>query len=246
MRASKIEFRLRMVIQIVIVFVGFWSPWIGALDLSRRVSTLEWLALEISRAGITGFTYSAPIVIIAGTLFALAGAVFRVWGAAYLGYGVVHHAQMQAGGLMAAGPYRYVRNPLYLGGWCMMIGVCLLMPPTGALFTMILITVFYLRLILGEEAFLAAGLGEPYHEYLHAVPRLTPRLGSKLPRATVQPRWLIAIVTELNAIGIFLTIAFLSWTYNNLLMIKAIVIFFGVSLVVRAFMPRGDTTPKAA
>lgn len=244
MRASKIEFRLRMVIQIVIVFIGFWAPWIGALDLSRRVSTLEWLALEISRMGLASFTYAAPIVIVAGALFTLAGAVFRVWGAAYLGYDTVHHAQMQAGGVMAAGPYRYVRNPLYLGAWCMMIGVCLLMPPSGALFTMVLVTIFYLRLIFGEEAFLAAQLGEPYRDYLRAVPRLFPRLRSGLPRATVQPRWPIAFLTELNAIGIFVTIAFLSWTYNNLLMIKAILICFGISLLVRAFMPRGDATPK--
>src|SRR5271166_148506 len=132
MKASAIEFRFRMVIQIVIVFLGFWAPWLGAFDLGRRVSTLEWLALEISRLGLVSFTAATPIVIVLGALAAAVGAVLRVWGAAYLGYCIVHHGQMQGGGVMAAGPYRYMRNPLYVGGWFMMIAISLLMPPSGA------------------------------------------------------------------------------------------------------------------
>ncbi len=246
MRASSIEFRLRMLIQIVIVFLGFWAPWIGALDLGRRVSTLEWLPLEISRLGIVSFTLASPLVIVAGALAAAAGAVLRVWGAAYLGFDVVHHGQMQAGAVMAVGPYRYVRNPLYLGGWFMMVAVSLLMPPTGALFTMILITVFYLRLILAEEAFLASQLGEGYREYLRAVPRLIPRLRSTLTRAAARPHWTVAVITEVSAIGIFVALAFFSWSYDNLLMIKVILISFGISLIVRALLLRKDGEVRAA
>ena len=64
MRASAIEFRLRMVIQIVIVFLGFWAPWVGPFDWARRISTLEWLPLEASRLGLASFTVAAPIVIV--------------------------------------------------------------------------------------------------------------------------------------------------------------------------------------
>ena len=95
MKASAIEFRLRMWIQIVILFLGFWAPWIGMHDLSRRISTIEWLALEISRMGLVSFTTATPIVIVCGAIAALIGAVLRVWGVAYLGYGVVHHGDMQ-------------------------------------------------------------------------------------------------------------------------------------------------------
>ncbi|MGA9062673.1 MAG: isoprenylcysteine carboxylmethyltransferase family protein [Terracidiphilus sp.] len=246
MKASALEFRFRMVIQVVIVVLGFWAPWLGVRDLGQRVATLEWLALEASRMGIASFARATPVVIVLGALVALAGAVLRVWGAAYLGYSTVHHGQMQGGAVMAVGPYRYVRNPLYLGGWCMMAAVSLLMPPSGALFTMVLLTIFYLRLILGEEAFLAAELGEPYRDYLRAVPRLMPRLRSSLPRSAAQPNWLIALLTEIMPMGIFIALAFLSWTYNNLLMIKAVVISFGISLVVRAFMPRRGTKAGSA
>jgi protein-S-isoprenylcysteine O-methyltransferase Ste14 len=246
MQATAIEFRLRMLIQVAIVALGFWAPWIGAFDLGRRISTLEWLALEISRAGLLSFTAATPVVILLGSLTAALGAVFRVWGAAYLGYATVHHGAMQAGSVMAAGPYCYVRNPLYIGGWFMMAAISLLMPPTGALFTLTLVTIFYLRLILGEEAFLAAQLGEPYRAYLRAVPRLFPRLRPTLLRADAQPHWLIAVLTEINPIGIFFTLAVLSWRYDNLLMIKSVLVSFGLSLVIRALMPREQRTPKTA
>jgi protein-S-isoprenylcysteine O-methyltransferase Ste14 len=236
MKASGIEFRLRMLIQVIIVSIGVWAPWVRPWDFARRISTLEWLALEISRTGLSSFTVSTPIVIILGALVAAVGAVLRVWGAAYLGYGIVHHGEMQAGAVMAAGPYRYVRNPLYLGGWCMMAAISLLLTPSGALFILVLIGFFYLRLILGEEAFLAAQLGEPYRQYLRAVPRLLPRLQAGFPPAAARPHWLTALLTEIMPIGVFVTLAFVSWTYDNRAMLWGILISFVASLVVRGLM----------
>jgi protein-S-isoprenylcysteine O-methyltransferase Ste14 len=246
MRASAIEFRLRMLIMVVLVALGFWAPWIEWLDLGRRIPLLEWLALEASRTGLLRFTYATPGVIGVATLLAAMGAVLRVWGAAYLGYDTVHHGAMQSGAVMADGPYRFVRNPLYLGGWCMMAAMAFLMPPTGALVALPLLTLFLLRLILGEEAFLTEKLGEPYRAYLRAVPRLIPRLRGSLPAAGHKANWGIALLTELNPIGIFLMYAVLSWRYDYELMLKAVLICFGVSLVVRAVMPRGDANPDPA
>lgn len=251
MRATTIEFRLRMLIMVTIVVLGFWAPWIeylnnGVGDLGKRISVLEWLALELSRSGLMSFAYATPLVIVLGSLTAAVGMVFRIWGAAYLGYGTVHNKDMQAGTVMADGPYRFVRNPLYIGGWFMMAAMAFLMPPTGALFVMPLITIFFLRLILGEEAFLTNKLGDSYREYLRAVPRLIPRLRGSLAAAGNKPHWLTAVITELNPIGIFITVAVLSWWYDNELMLKGILISLGASLVVRALMPRGETATDAA
>ncbi len=225
-----------MWIQIVIIFVGFWAPWLGPFNWGRRISTLAWLAVELSRLGIMSFRVAAPVVIVMGALVAAIGMVLRVWGTAYLGYGVVHHGEMQGGAVMAAGPFRYVRNPLYLGGWFMMLAVCLLMTPSGALFTLVLMTVHFLRLILGEEAFLSAQLGEPYREYLRAVPRLAPRLRSGLPVVEAHPHWPNAVLTELNPIGIFIAFAFLSWSFDKWLMLQFILATFVLSMVVRGLM----------
>ena len=234
MRASNFEFRMRGLILTLIVILGFWSPWIQALDLGKRVSLLEWLALQIGRADLLRFTYATPVVIVTGALLAAVGMVLRIAGTAYLGYGIVHDSKMQGPALVNSGPYRYVRNPLYVGGWCMTAAMSLLMPPSGALVCMIVTTTFYLRLIFMEEHFLDAQLGATYGQYRRHVPRLFPRLRSSLPRGNVHPRWMVAASTEIISIGVFITLAGLAWTYDNLLMIKAILVSFGLSLVAQA------------
>jgi protein-S-isoprenylcysteine O-methyltransferase Ste14 len=145
---------------------------------------------------------------------------------------------MQAGEVMADGPYRHVRNPLYLGLWCVFAALGFLMPPSGALVTMALLTVFLSRLIIGEEAFLTAQLGQPYRNYLSAVPRLIPRLRTNLSRTGRKPQWLRGVLAEITPIGVFIALAFVSWSYNWMLMARVIIVSFGISVVVRALMPR--------
>ena len=236
MKASALEFRLRMIIQLVIVILGFWAPWqsIGARGLSPGISTLEWLALKLFHTGLMSFSTAARAVIVAGALAAGAGAWLRIWGAASLGYATVHHGDMQGGALVAAGPYRYVRNPLYLGGWLMYLAMALIMPPSGAIVALILITVFFLRLILGEEAFLSAKLGEPYRQYLAKVPRLLPSLCPCLPPADSMLLWVVAVLSEIFPIGLFFTMAVLAWRFDRLLMVQGVIVSFGLSLVMRA------------
>lgn len=248
MRATALEFRLRVVIMAAIIALGFWAPWIEAWDFGRRVSLLEWLALECSRTGFLRFTNATVIVIALASAIAAVAAILRVWGTAYLGAGVVNHVEMKAGALLADGPYRFVRNPLYLGTWGMIATVCFVMPPTGALFTMVLLTVFLLRLILGEEAFLGARLGEAYARYKRATPRLFPRLRGSLPASDRRAHWLRSMVSETNSIGIFLIFGILSWRYDNRLMLRAILINFGLSLVLRAFTvgAKGESQPAHA
>jgi len=246
MRASAIEFRLRMLINAVIVVLGLWAPWIGTWGIGRRTSLLEWLALELSRARLLSFTLATPLVIVIAALFAAVAMVLRVWGSAYLSPATVINPQMLAQGVMADGPYRYVRNPLYLGVWFMIGAMSFIMPVTGALVAMILLTVFLMRLILGEEVFLAGRLGESYQAYLQAVPRIVPRLRTNLPASGSRPRWGLAVLSELTPIGIFFTLALLSWRYDIQLMLRAILVSFGLSLVVRAFVPgiRRETDPS--
>ncbi|HTB97487.1 MAG TPA: isoprenylcysteine carboxylmethyltransferase family protein [Terracidiphilus sp.] len=244
MGASALEFRLRLAINVVIIVLGFWSPWIEQWGVGRRISLLEWLALELSRTGIASFTVATPIVIVVGSLIAALGAFLRVWGTAYLGSATMLHPQMQAGAVMAAGPYRYVRNPLYLGTWFMVAAMAFIMPPTGALLTMVLVTIFQLRLIFGEEPFLLTQLGDSYRAYLRAVPRLVPRLRTNVPRSDAKPHWGLAALSEITPIGVFVTLACLSWSYNHWLMLKGIVVAFGLSLLLRAFLPQQQSTPQ--
>ena len=236
MRASEFEFRLRIVIIAAIFILGFWAPWIGEGELGRRISLLDWLALEASRFGVLRFTFAIPILIVAGALFSLVGAVLRVWGTSYLGYATVQNAKMQAGWLLADGPYRFMRNPLYVGSWFTMAAIALVMPLSGALFAIVLLSAFYLRLTLGEEVFLSATLGPAYRDYLISVPRFLPRLRGSLPSAGNKPDWLTAVFSELFPIGVCFTMAVLSWRYDHQLMLEGVFWSFVASFLARGLM----------
>jgi len=239
MGTSRIEFRLRMLINAAIIVLGFWAPWIEAWGLGRRMTLLEWLALELGRTGLVRFTAAVPLVIVVSAVIAAAGAWLRVWGTAYLGTGTVNSLEMKAGGVVADGPYRYVRNPLYIGLWLMVAAMAFMMPVTGAVFALVLISVFLMRLILGEEAFLKAQIGENYKLYRRAVPRLVPRVRSGLGTGGRRPQWVRALLAELTPIGVLVALAFFSWSYDSRMVGRTILIFFGASLIVRALMPSG-------
>jgi len=227
------EFRLRMPINAAIIILGFWSPWIEAWGIGRRISLIEWLALELSRSGTMSFSVATTVLVIVAALFAVACALFRVWGTAYLGPTTVNSVTMVAGN-MAGGPYRYVRNPLYIGLWFMVAAMAFLMPVTGSLFAIVLITIVIVRLTLGEETFLKTELGESYAAYLHAVPRFVPRLRGAPAPTGARPHWLRAALAELTPIGIVVAIAVFSRNYDLALAGRIILIAFGASLVARA------------
>lgn len=237
MGSSALEFRLRMLINAIIIVLGFWAPWIEAWKIGRRISLVEWLSLELSRTGAISFGACTTVVIIVAALLAALSALFRIWGSAYLGPSTVSHANMIAGEVMADGPYRYVRNPLYIGLWFMVAAMAFLMPVTGALLAIVLVTIFAMRLTLGEEAFLKQKLGEPYVAYLRAVPRFLPRLRGAPPPSGAKPHWLRAVLTELTPIGILVAIAVYSRSYDLLIAGRTLLVFFGASLIVRALVP---------
>lgn len=246
MRATNLEFRLRMWIMIGLIFAGFWAPWSTALGLEHKTTALGWLALELARTGWLPFSSAAPAVLVAGALAAGLGAWLRVWGASYLGYTTVHHRALQSSAVVADGPYRFLRNPLYVGGWFMVLALCLLMPAAGAPFSLVLMSVFFLRLTLAEEAFLTTRQGETYLRYQAAVPRFIPRRGKALPAAGHSPNWLTGTITEINPIGVFFAYAFLSWNYDVQLMLKAIVVSFGLAMVLRGIFVNRSSSFKAS
>ena len=246
MKASAVLFRFRLPINAAIVILGFWAPWIQLWRIGSHISLLEGLALELSRLGLLRFTVATPVVIVCGAIIAAIGAVLRIWASAWLGHGIVLSGQMQSVSLMADGPYRYVRNPLYLGIFCVFAALALLMPPTGALFALVGTTAFQLYLIFAEEEFLTAQVGEPYRAYLRAVPRLFPRLRTTLAPTSNKPSWLLAVLSEIVPIGVFVTLGFLSWTYDESLMGRAILITLGISLIVRALLPGLRPAPSSS
>jgi protein-S-isoprenylcysteine O-methyltransferase Ste14 len=237
MKATPLEFRFRFFILAAIYVLGFAAPWAYWLHLDS-IRTWQLLAAWPARSGWISFSTATIMVLLLGIVWALKGACLRTWGTAYLSPSIVQDRAMHAEGLVAAGPYRYVRNPLYLGNFIHTLALALLMPPSGAIFCILAIGIFQLRLIAAEEAFLTAKLGEPYLAYCAKVPRLFPALTPRLPASTMQPKWPTAFLGEIYMWGVVVTFTILGWRYNSILLIKGVLISLGLSLIVRAFLPR--------
>jgi hypothetical protein len=115
--------------------------------------------------------------------------LIRTWGTAYLKNEVVRDDVVRADSVVADGPYRYVRNPLYLGSLMMAVGLAPMAPPIGCVVLVGGMAFFFLRLIGREEAFLLEKQGDAYRAYIERVPRLWPALRPRLPAGGTQPRW---------------------------------------------------------
>jgi len=124
--------------------------------------------------------FFVPVAILLSEPYRYAGAAlialslgFGFW-AVYLfrkaDTGVVPFTPVKA--LVAHGPYRFTRNPMYLAMAGLLLGTGVLF---GSLAPLIVIPVFIAliewRFILAEEAMLAAELGEAYLEYKARVRR---------------------------------------------------------------------------
>jgi protein-S-isoprenylcysteine O-methyltransferase Ste14 len=77
---------------------------------------------------------------------------------------------------VAAGPYQFVRNPMYIGGFTVLLGFGLYQQsPTILAFTLPWLLCAHLFVILYEEPRLRATFGTPYEAYCHSVRRWLPR-----------------------------------------------------------------------
>jgi protein-S-isoprenylcysteine O-methyltransferase Ste14 len=238
LKATAPEFRFRFLICIAIYVLGFTAPWNHLLHLDA--GRTAWLSLAAWPAHNQWLTFSAATValIVLAILLALAAAFLRTWASACLGPAIVKAHTMQGDTVVAAGPFRYLRNPLYLGTFIHTFALALLMPPTGAIFCILAIALFQLRLIAAEEAFLTAKLGDPYRAYCSRVPRLFPALTPQVPASTTPAKWPAAFLAEIYMWGVVVSFAILGWRYNAFLIIQGIIVSLGLSLVTRAFISK--------
>jgi protein-S-isoprenylcysteine O-methyltransferase Ste14 len=240
-----LEFRLRYLVHGAIYVLGFTAPWNyllnqGASSAEFWSGKAMWLpaALEIERAGWMSLTEASDLLLGLGIFFALAGAGLRTWGAAYLGTAVVKDAGMHGDALVADGPYRHLRNPLYVGTFLHTFALALLMPVSGAMFAVIAIGAEQLRLIGGEEAFLKGKLGQRYLDYKARVPSLWPALRARVAASGARPAWGMAVLGEVYFWGVAVAFASVGMRYNALLVTQGVLVALGVGLVARAFVPR--------
>jgi len=162
------------------------SGIVVARVLHSHIALLQPLSLRIS----------IRAVFLVGALIVALGAMIRAWGTAYLRADVVHDSTVRSERLVADGPFRYSRNPLYLGLLIGVFGAGVLVSRLGWIVQMVLAVMFCYRLIFREEAELSRVQGENFLAYCRTVPRLLPALKPRVSASGARPHWHEAFVTQ--------------------------------------------------
>ncbi len=132
-----------------------------------------------------------PVLVIAielglrhGTLpFVAWGTPLLLWG--YLQFRLVGGYRSRTGGggpglavppdcIVESGPYRYLRNPMYLGHLIFMAGLAITFQSIAALALLAFHMVWFHRRVLEDEKHLEARFGRPYLDYKSRVKRWIP------------------------------------------------------------------------
>jgi protein-S-isoprenylcysteine O-methyltransferase Ste14 len=186
-RATDREFRHRFWLITAVFVVGFAC---SVLDRRSGAEALvRWL-------GVPAEPW-VRAVLGAGALLTLIAAWLRTWASAYLRTTVVKDGSIHTDRLVADGPYRYVRNPLYLGTLLLAVSFGLLASPTGFVVMVGGMLLVVLRLVGREEAELVRAQGERYAVYRRAVPSLLPARRARVPASGARPAWRQAVIGEL-------------------------------------------------
>ena len=143
---------------------------------------------------------------VAGIALVVVGEVLRLLAVRHIG-AVSRTRTDRLGPLVASGPFRWVRNPLYLGNIALWLGLTLTAGlPWLAVPITLLLAFEYHAIVRWEEQLLVARLGEPYRRYLEMVPRWMPRPPSTTAATTDAPfTWRATLFSErgtLIAIGV--------------------------------------------
>ena len=142
-----------------IVVPGLGGVWVPAWILARHGGT------------VTPVGWAAVLVIAAGAALY----VWCVWNFATVGRGTPGPWDAPSR-VVAAGPYRWVRNPIYLAALLVVLGEAwLFLSPWLLAYAGIMAVFFHLFVTGYEERVLRRRFGGAYLEYRNSVPRWIPR-----------------------------------------------------------------------
>ena len=107
-----------------------------------------------------------------GTLLIVGGLALAMWGVGVLG---VHATSGLRDSLVESGPYRFTRNPQYVGDLVLLLGWGILANSLRTWVLCILAMAWFTIAPFTEEPWLRKHYGEAYDAYCRRVPRLFGR-----------------------------------------------------------------------
>lgn len=139
-----------------------------------------WWLVALMRPLDVRFGFSIPVWLrIPGIIVASFGALIALWCiSAFAFFGKGTPAPFDAPReFVAVGPYKYVRNPMYLGAVAVIIGAGLIMQSPSALGVAIFFVLLaHIFVLVYEEPTLEHKFGNSYLEYKTRIHRWLPRL----------------------------------------------------------------------
>jgi protein-S-isoprenylcysteine O-methyltransferase Ste14 len=203
----------------LIYLVGFWLgyalfPEHAALRLPSFLLIHDWLRVP------------PRTILWVATALSFAGFFLRFWGSAYLTAEVVWSPDALQGRLLVAGPFRFVRNPLYVGNILVAVAIGSLAPPVGWAIVVVGNVWFSWLLASHEATGMREAYGEVYERYRAAVPALLPRLRPAQVEGSVRtsPSWLAGLKSEALMMSFAIAMAVYTATLN-------LSVFWGIVLL---------------
>jgi protein-S-isoprenylcysteine O-methyltransferase Ste14 len=163
----QIEFEGRIFISFgIVVLIAGLSFWSSANATNTLVLLGNWIGLTPQMSIRAGYLFIAGI---------MAGAtLLRMWAGSVLTSDRMMAFKIRKDRLATNGPYRWIRNPIYLADLTAFCGFALSLKPVGLLLP-VLLYLHYRRLVRYEETALK-GLGSRFDVYMSSAPRFFPSL----------------------------------------------------------------------
>ena len=139
-----------------------------------------------------------------GLPLAFAGEFLRCWAVGYSGE-TTREDHVTAKELVTAGPYAYVRNPLYFGNFLTAAGFAVAFTGNNSFAQRWLLRLaglgtmaaVYATIVPHEEEYLSQTFGDAFHEYVERVPAYVPLLAAAEPQnGTFDPEVIAAAETK--------------------------------------------------
>ena len=188
---------------------------LGAWTFRQR----SWLPVPLGLA-VVGFRSGQvdgmwPVA--AGVAMVVVGELMRFWAVRHIGTISRTRTSTRQGPLIMSGPFRMVRNPLYLGNWMIWSGLVLasrlvwMLPIAWAVFAL-----QYGTMVIWEEARLRSKFGRQYDRYALDVPRWVPVRPNDLAPLQTRHPWQSVAFSERGTILAIMLVA-------SLLAVKALI-----------------------
>jgi protein-S-isoprenylcysteine O-methyltransferase Ste14 len=164
-------------------------------ELQALVFKNRGALLTIPALMLAAFGKPSAFSVTLGLPIAIAGELLRCWAVGYSGV-TTREDHVTAPELVTAGPYAYVRNPLYVGNFITAAGFAIAFTggnSFGARLGLIAASLgtmaaVYSIIVPHEEQYLRTQFGEPYERYCATVPRLVPALPLDFARGPSIPQ----------------------------------------------------------